>query len=105
MKESDIQRTICEYLALKKYFFWRNNTIPPVQTVNGKMQFRRMPPFSMKGTPDILLLLNGVFWGIEVKAEKGRQSTEQKEFEQKMIDNKGMYVLVRSLEDIIKLGF
>lgn len=53
-KESDIQRAICDCLALKKHFFWRQNTTPIFDPT--KKTFRKMPKYSLKGVPDIIVL-------------------------------------------------
>ena len=106
MKESEIQNQICEYLAWKKIFFWRNNSIPSVfYKKDGSMQFRRMPKWSMNGTPDLIAVIDGKFIGIEIKAQKGIQSIQQKDFEKKVNAAGGYYYLVRSLDELIKCPF
>jgi hypothetical protein len=102
--ESNIQRTICDYLALKRYFFWRQNTAPAVQKTGDHWAFRRMPPYSMKGVPDIILIDGGHFVGLEVKTPTGRQSPEQKEFQRRLTAEGGSYHVVRSVDDVIALG-
>lgn len=99
--ESNILRSVCDYLALKKYFFWRSNTTP-VYDANQKF-FRRMPVYAMKGVPDIIVIYKGSFIGIEVKRPGTYQSPEQKEFEMQCNRNGGSYFVVRSVDDIIKL--
>lgn len=104
MKEMDIQKAICDYLALKKYFFWRQNNVP---VYNSKLKrFRAMPKYSMNGIPDIFLLPEGgkiVF--LEVKTPKGVQSANQKEF-QKSVEELGYtYHIVKSVDDVIDLGY
>jgi hypothetical protein len=49
MKESDIVRTICDYLALKKQLFWRNNNTPIYDPA--AQRFRAMPKYTMKRLP------------------------------------------------------
>jgi len=103
MKESDIQNQICDYLALKHLFFWRQNTAPTFQ--KDRQCFRRMPKYSLKGVSDIILILDGVPWFIEVKRPKTYQSPEQKKFQSNVEANGGIYKVVRGLDDVIKLGF
>lgn len=100
MKESDIQFSICEYLALRKVFFWRQNTVP----VFHKGEYRRMPAFSRNGVPDIIVVKDGQFIGLEVKTPKGRQSDVQKEFENELVAAGGVYNIVTSIEDVQALG-
>lgn len=103
--EKEIQLAICDYLALRKVFFWRQNTIPPVDHKgNGKMVFRPMPKYSLKGVPDIIVIKDGKFWGLEVKRPKGKPSEHQMAFMKNCILNGGEYHIVTSIEDVQKLG-
>lgn len=103
-KESDIQNAICEYLARKKYFFWRSNNTPISDIRNGKRFFRSLPKYARHGVPDIIVIHKGLFMGIEVKTAIGKQSDHQKEFEKDCRENGGAYSVVRSIDDCIKLG-
>jgi len=98
--EKEIQLAICDYLALKKYFFWRQNVVPIFE----KGHFRPMPKYSKNGVPDIILINKGYFWGLEVKQPKGKQSENQKIFEDGVKKAGGHYYIVTSLDDIIALG-
>lgn len=103
--EKDIQRTICEYLFnLKHYFGWRQNTAPTIQKSGDKWAFRRMPPYTVKGTPDICLIKDGRFIGLEVKRPGGKQSDDQKQFELNCKKAGADYFVVTSIEDVIALG-
>jgi hypothetical protein len=104
MAETQIQSGIIDYLQRKRHFFVRLNNIPPVQYIGGKMVFRRMPKGTMLGLPDILVLWKGYPVFIEVKALKGKQSKEQKEFEEKCKDQSIEYHVVRSLTDVLEIG-
>lgn len=95
MKESDIQRQILDYLALKGIFHYRNNS---GAFDNGHGGFYR---FGAKGSPDIICVIGGRYVGIEVKAPRGRQSDHQKEFQAKLEAAGGKYVLAYSLEDVM----
>lgn len=100
--EKDIQLAICDYLALKKYLFWRQNT---GGVYDAKAGFHRpMPKYAMNGVADILLIKDGLFVGIEVKRPSGKQSDAQKEFERLLKENGGAYLIATSLEDVIKYG-
>lgn len=98
--EKDIQNAICDYLALKKYFFWRQNVIP-VMNPDGSM--RRLPKYVKKGVPDIILIKDGLFIGLEVKRKNTYQSKEQKDFEADVTEAGGQYYVVRSVDDVISL--
>lgn len=56
--------------------------------------------YMRKGVPDIIVLIDGKFIGLEVKAEKGRQSEHQKSFELECKKNGGKYYVVKTLEDV-----
>ena len=104
--ETDVLNSICEYLDLKKYFFWRNNN----QAVFDPRThgFQKSKKYTIKGVSDIILLLDGKVWFIEVKNNKPcktYQSKEQKEFEKNVIKNGSYYLVARSIDDLIKLGF
>jgi hypothetical protein len=101
-KEVDIQRAICDYLALKKHFFWRNNNTPIFDAT--AKRFRAMPKYSMMGLPDIIVLRSGKFIGIEVKREKGNLSDHQHKFAQACVLNGGDYIVARSIDDVVKIG-
>jgi hypothetical protein len=95
MKESALQRSILDYLTLRRIFHYRNNS---GAFDNGHGGFYR---FGAKGSPDIICVIDGQFVGIEVKAPKGLQSDHQKEFQAKLEAAGGKYVLAYSLDDVI----
>ena len=99
--ENIIQDAICQYLTLKRYFFWRSNT---TGLYDPKTQgFRRMPKYAIAGVPDIIIISDGFFIGLEVK-DKGKQSDNQKAFEENCTKAGGVYAVVRSVDDVIALG-
>jgi hypothetical protein len=100
--EGQIQNAICDYLSLKGHFFWRNNSIGVYDPV-GK-RFRSTPKYAMNGVPDIILIKDGFFVGLEVKTPKGRQSDNQKDFEKKCKEAGAEYYLVRSIDDVQEIG-
>ena len=105
-KESDIQNAICDYLAMKKTFFWRQNTAPTIQRhADGGFHFRAMGKYALKGIPDIIVITDGgyaVF--LEVKTTKGRQSPEQLEFARRVKEKGGELYVVRSIDDVKNIG-
>lgn len=99
-KEKEIQLAICDYLSLKKHFFWRQNTMPVFD--HGK--FYAMPKYSKNGVPDIILVKDGIFYGLEVKRPKGKPSDKQIEFKEGLEKAGGKYFVVTSLQDVIDIG-
>lgn len=100
--EAQIQNNICEYFASKGYFFWRENTVGVWDAQ--KRVHRKPSKWSMNGKPDIVVFVNGVFWGLEVKKQSGRRRKSQIAFEQLCIEHGVNYRVVRSLDDVIDLG-
>jgi len=102
--ESDIVSSICDYLALREHFFWRQNTAPAVQKSPDGWHFRRMPKHAMRGVSDIIVVHVGRPYFLEVKRPKTSQSPEQKEFQKRAETAGALYAVVRSIEDVQALG-
>lgn len=96
--EGELVKAVCQYLKLKKHFHWRNNTGAMKSPHGG---FYR---FGTPGSPDIIVIMNGDFIGLEVKTKSGRQSPDQKEFERAVKDAGGEYYVIRSVDDLIEVG-
>ena len=97
-----MQAAICDYLALKGHFFSRTNNAPIFDT--GRKAFRSLPKYTRKGWPDICLIKEGVFYGIEVKTDVGKLSPEQRELGAEIIANGGQYIIARSIDDVQAAG-
>jgi hypothetical protein len=102
--EKDIQSTICDYLAARRYFFWRQNTSPTVQKSADGWQFRRMAKHAMRGVPDIILVHVGKPYFLEVKRPGTKQSPDQIEFQRRAEAAGALYSVVRSIEDVQVIG-
>ncbi|MEK6881206.1 MAG: hypothetical protein AABY22_16415 [Nanoarchaeota archaeon] len=96
--EKEIQRLVLDYLTIKKFFHWRNNSGAMVSEYKGKKRFFR---FGETGSPDIFALIKGTLYGIEIKSIKGKQNENQQEYEQRFKKAGGTYILAYSLEDVI----
>jgi len=104
--ESQIVTAICDYLAIRerqgRLFYWRANNMAVVKSDG---TFRSMPKHSKNGVPDVLVVRDGWFIGLEVKTRTGKQSEAQKIFERDLMDKgNGEYHLVRSVDDVQELG-
>jgi hypothetical protein len=99
LKEKDTQSTILAWLSLNRIFHYRNNSGAMSGVHNGKQRFFR---FGAKGSPDIIAVVRGQFVGVEVKGSDGRQSADQKKFEEDLTKAGGIYILAKSLDDVIK---
>lgn len=103
--ESLVLKAVCDYLAYKKYSFFRINNIPSIQNDKYGFRMRKMPKYSMKGVADILVLKNGQAIFVEIKSYKGEMSEDQLKFEE-FVEKAGCkYYLVRSVDDLIYYGF
>lgn len=101
--EAELQLAICDYLALKKYVFWRQNNLSVYDPT--RKVFRSMPKYAMAGVSDIILLLDSRAWFIEVKIPTGKQSENQKKFKEMVEKTGNLYYIITSLDDLLKLGF
>jgi hypothetical protein len=54
-----------------------------------------------RGIPDIIGIIGGRFFGIEVKIGKDRQSADQKEIEREIDDAGGVYFIAKSYDDYL----
>ena len=54
-----------------------------------------------KGVPDIIGIIDGRFFGIEVKIGKDRQSADQKEIEKEIGNAGGVYFIAKSYDDYL----
>lgn len=99
--EGVVQSSICEYLAIKRIVFWRQNNFPPYDRKT--MSYRKMPPYSIKGVSDLIAIKNGQAYFLEVK-DQAKQSSDQKQFEEMVTRAGAIYAVVRSIDDVINLG-
>jgi hypothetical protein len=98
VSEKDIQKSILEYLQIKGYVCWRNNTGAMAGSHNGKKWFMR---FGAIGSGDIFgLTKEGRFFSIEVKAKGKKPSPAQVQFIQQIMANKGIAFVAYSVDDV-----
>lgn len=96
--EKEIQAAICDYLIFRRHFFWRNNT-GAFETKSGG--FVR---FGAKGSPDIILIFQGRAYFLEVKRKSGVMSLDQESFAEAAKAAGARYHVVRSVDDVRRLG-
>lgn len=108
--EQELQEAVCRYLDTQSHIlYWANNP----QIITGKMTPQKLGYLAKmkkrgfkKGVPDLCLLVNSKLVLIELKAEKGVVSDEQKEFLQQAYKRGAFSAIVRNLEDLISfVGF
>ena len=99
--EAKVQQDVLNWLTLQprsQLFAWRNYTGPVVRG-NPKKGKTFFTPNPCPGAPDIEIILNGRYIGLECKSPKGVQSDAQKTFEYEVKRNGGFYFIIRSLKD------
>ncbi len=100
--EGEIVRAICDYLSLRGHLFYRNNNVPIFDPT--RQAFRAMPKYTMKGLPDIVLIKDGRYIGIEAKAGNATLSPHQEEFRKQSEKHGARYIVARSIDDVIAAG-
>lgn len=100
LKESDIQRSVLDWLKAKRIFAVRLNNAP-VPTRDGRFR-----PVSMKGLPDChvdysVFSIPVSVW-VEFKTPSGRLSEGQKLVKEAIEEFGGFYFIVRSIDDMEK---
>lgn len=104
-REVYIQNAICAYLEIKGHVFWRSNNIPAFsRNRDGSISMRSMPKYTPKGLPDLMVIKNGQFYGLEVKRANTGQSEDQKLVEDWIKSAGGRYHVVRSIDEVQELG-
>ena len=98
ISEKHIQKAILDYLAYKKIFHYRQNS-GAFKTESGGY----MRTASVSGLPDIVAIKDGIYIGLEVKTATGRQSEEQREIQDRITAAGGLYLVVRSVDDVRKI--
>lgn len=99
MKESEIQKQICEYLETKNVIFWRQNNAPVFDSSKGV--FRKRGKWQAVGISDIIVVLPNISLFIEVKTPTGKQSKDQQTFEKAVMSSGAcLYQIVTSALDV-----
>jgi hypothetical protein len=98
MKESEILKSITEYLSYQKDLYFFRAGSGAFKTEQGRY-FKT----GKKGCPDVIVCIKGLFVGLEVKNEKNKQSIFQKQAQIDIENAVGIYEVVRSIADVEKL--
>jgi hypothetical protein len=96
-QETILQKAILDLLAHipNTYFFRASSGLIKTQIGN---YFRT----GKKGLPDICGVMNGKFYGIEVKFGKNKLSTFQKQAQEEIEKAGGIYVVAYSIDNVIE---
>jgi penicillin-binding protein-related factor A (putative recombinase) len=101
-KESEIQKSILDYLKLKRHLVFKHRNVGIYKQDTGKY----IPlATGEKGISDIIgCTTQGRFLAIEVKMLKKKPSPEQVEFLEKVNQRGGIGFVAYSLDDVINQG-
>lgn len=94
--EKETQKAILQYLDIRGIFHYRQNSGAFKAAHGGFIRF------GAKGAPDIVCVFKGQYIGIEVKDVKGKLNDNQKEFQKKLEEAGGEYLVARDVDDIVK---
>ena len=96
-KESEIQKSIIQYLLMRGCKIWRQNT-------GGMKQGDRFIKFGYRGISDIIgMVPGGRFCAFEVKRPGGKPTEDQQAFIASVLATGGIAGVVTSIEDAQKL--
>ena len=110
MKEKYLQEQVCNYLRMKGHYFYSipngfwngiTNKVKKFAYINS---LKRQG--LLVGVADIEIKMDdGTTVYFELKVEKNKQSEHQKLFQENVEIRNNAYYIIRSLDDVIKLGF
>jgi hypothetical protein len=92
LRERDIQKTVCDWLTLRGFFWYRQN-------VGGAKFGAQWVKFGLKGLPDVVVIVSGIYVGLEFKRPGGFLSEAQTQCGMRIKIAGGEYEQVQSLED------
>lgn len=99
--ERELQQAIIEWLRYHKVCFVRMDVAPKTFMVGNQMVRKPSP---LRGWADIIVFIKGKAYHVELKAEHGRQSDEQKEVQKYVTEVGGCeYFLMKSLDELERL--
>ena len=106
MTEHDLQCAICDYLDIRRVCYW---AVPNGGSrKGGAIEGARLKMEGVKsGIPDLTIVHDGMYYGLEVKkpktlTPKGRLSKNQKEMIEKIEEHGGDVKVVYSVQDVIE---
>ena len=95
--ESDVLKAVLGTLSLHPRVAWAARVNSGVFEVDG-----RFVKASFRGCSDIIgMLKGGTFLAVECKSSKGRETSDQAAFGQAVAKDGGMYVVARSVDDVM----
>ncbi len=103
--EADPKLAILKYLTKKGYVCWKHHK----NTYNAKLGIRIRDPYTPNGLPDLMFIDRenyGQLVGLEIKRPKGGRVSPDQFFMKKRFElSNAVYEIVKSVDDVKKLGY
>jgi len=101
--ETEIRKAILEYLRYRGYVCKRNNS--GFMFIAGPGGKKRGINIGEAGWPDIEGMTKaGLWFGVEVKKPGQNLKPAQEAMQERILRSKGVYILARSVQDVIEAG-
>jgi len=102
--EKETQKAAIQLLTARRIFHYRQNSGAYEKSYTAKNGSVRKGfiAYGTPGAPDILAVIKGKYVGIEIKDTKGTQSEDQVKFQEALEKAGGTYLLIRSIDDLIR---
>ena len=101
-----LTKCVIDFLNLQGHHANRINTqgriiANRITTASGQSQTRYSfaPGTTQRGTSDIMAVVHGKAWAIEIKIGKDKQSEHQRNYQEQIEAAGGIYLLVKTFED------
>lgn len=91
---NELVAACCELLEYSRIFYYRNNS-GAFKAAHGS--FIR---FGTPGSPDIVAVIGGMYYGFECKMGTGKLNPNQKLFKERLEQAGGRYYVIHVLEDL-----
>lgn len=101
-----------ELVLQQKCYKWWHNTYPAlrgilwrVENERQRSKYEQMIAKStglVSGVADLNMVYDGIFYGIELKTDKGRQSDTQIKWQKCIEDQGGKYIIIRNQDEFIE---
>lgn len=97
--EEALQRSVVDYLARAlpaRALFWHAHQNPKSKSDGGRLKGLGL----RAGMPDLMILLDGKLYGLELKAAKGKLSEAQASIADSFTTNGAYWTVARSIEGV-----
>lgn len=91
--EKDLERQVGSFFLIHGLFCQK---FPKLKTFGKR---KMASALSLNGSPDLYVIHEGRFYAVEIKLRLGKQSEDQKVFQERVMRAKAHYFICRSMED------